>query len=165
MKIQTGFYLGVSTVEELRKRAQETGAGLSDLTDLLLRLSLAKVTNEAIVAWVASQEVKKGRLGGGMTKHERQVLGAIAALKAKYSPSWQFENSDVAQAAGLKLRESYWALQGLQARGITSGASPNDEVDRWGRPLKSFWCLVVDRAAVDVKFAASLRAAQIPDSV
>ncbi len=146
MKTQMGLYLGVGTAEELRNRASATGAPVSDLADLVIRFGLARMTDESIRAWVARQAPTRGRLAGGLRLHERACIGAIDRLKLSQAPAWRFSGSDIANEASLKLTEAFWALKSLQTRGLVVGAEL-EELDRWGRPVKSFWCLTSDSEA------------------
>ncbi len=160
MKTQIGLYLDVNTCEELRSRAAATGAPISDLADLLLRFGLARIKDETIREWAAKQNSTRGRLAGGLTDAERRLIGAFGKLKAKEELAWRFPVTDLANAAGLKITPAFLALQRLRTRGMVEGMEL-EQLDRWGRPVKSFWCLASDRADHDARLAAT-RAQSIP---
>lgn len=143
MKTQIGLYLGAGTAEQLREAAHSAGASIGDLADLLLRYGLSKVPPEQLRAWALKLPSTKGRLAGQLTKDERAVLGAFETLpkKAGQDGVWRFPITDVAAEAGLRLTEAYWALKALQRRALVRGMEL-EELDRWGRPVKSYWSLI-----------------------
>lgn len=144
MKTQIGLYLEVSTAEELRAQAQAAGVSIGDLADLFLRKGLATVKPEALKAWAQARPSTRGPLGGGLRKDERAVLAAFDSLKASQAPAWRFSGAQLADTAGVRWAVGLWALKALQARGLVHGFEL-EAVDRWGRPVQSFWCLTGDR--------------------
>lgn len=146
MKTQMGLYLDVATAEALRDKAAASGASISDLADLVMRYGLARIGDDALRKWALKQGSTRGRNAGGLRQNERAALGAIERLKAAQAPAWRFSGADVAAAAAMKLSEAFWALKSLQTRGLVHGFEL-DELDRWGRPTRSFWCLTADRQA------------------
>lgn len=141
MKTQMGVYVDQSTAELLRTRATESGAAIGDLADLCIRYTLGKITLEQLRTWALKQPVAKGRLAGQHTKDERAVLLAFDALAKREPGTWRYAYEALAAEAGLKLSPTFWALKSLQRRGEVHGMEL-DEVDRWGRPVKSFWSMV-----------------------
>ena len=140
MKMQFGVYVSVSTVEKVRERAAATGAPIGDLADLLMRYGLERVSDEALRKWVEAKASTRGRLAGGPTQNERRALTALATLVAASDGAWRFSHGEIATKAGLRPTDAYNALQALQARGLVVGvADPSSGLDRWERPVKSYW--------------------------
>ncbi len=142
-KVQTNFYLPVGTTDALRERAAEVGCSASDLVDLFTRKGLDGISVDVLKKWAKGLTSRMGRLGGAHTKNERAVQLAFDALKVRDAPAYRFPLPDIASASGLRLAEAFWALKKLEARGIVAGAEL-DKVDRWGRPIASFWRLATD---------------------
>lgn len=143
MKAQCNLFMSVSTSEELKAKAAHVGAPVGDLADLLLRFGLAKMSDDDLRKWVASRAITGSARSGALKKNERFVLVAFERLplKAGQEGAWRFALGDVAAEAGLRLTDAYWALKALQARGLVKGMEL-EEVDRWNRPVKSFWSLI-----------------------
>lgn len=143
MKTQMGLFLDVGTAERLRSEAGRAGAPIGDLADLCIRFALERMTPDAVAKWAQSLPSRMGPLSGGPKKNERAVIAAFERLprKAGQEGAWKFPLTDVAAEAGLRLTDAFWALKALQARKLVHG-SELEEVDRWGRPVKSFWSLI-----------------------
>lgn len=142
MKTQIALYLGVGTVEELRARATATQAPIGDLTDLLLRVGLERLTDDQIRAWV---KVKRTGQGAKLRVAERAIIEALERLEAADAGAFRFPMMDVARASGLKTAEAYLTLQALQGRGLL-GSVEGEECDRWGRPVSSIWWRLAAKA-------------------
>jgi|GEM_PF-6113590 len=138
-----GVYVQASTAEELKRRADAAGLTYSDLIDLAARYGLSRLTDDALAAWAARQPSNRGRLGGGLTKAEKAVLGALRSLTQASAGTGQvrFELTEVADCAGLLRRDAYLAAKALQQRGLAAGVD-GPELDRWDRPKSSVWRLV-----------------------
>lgn len=140
MKAQTSLSLELSLIDEIRSKAAKCGMTMTDLVTLLIKFGLSKITDEAAQKWMALQPSIRGRTGGGMTKNEKLVFGALERLTARDPAVYRFGCDEVAAEAGLRLSDCYWALKQLQGRTLVKGAD-FDELDRWGRPVKSIWRL------------------------
>lgn len=132
-----GATVNTSTLESVRTKADNVGVPVSALVDLLLRYGLAKLSDEDLRSWAAKREFGLGRPVGGMTKAERAVLFGLEALEAK-GEGTRFSLVELAASAGLPPRTAYAGLKSLQRRGMVAG-SESEPVDRWGRPVESFW--------------------------
>jgi hypothetical protein len=143
MKAQLNLYLNQSTIELLREKAHAVTANVGDLADLCIRFAFERMPEDALRKWVASQTSTKGRLRGALTKDQRCVVDAFEriAKRPENEGAWRFSHENVAREAGLRPAVAYWTLKQLQTRGLTTGTD-GEELDRWGRPLKSFWSLI-----------------------
>jgi hypothetical protein len=141
MKTQIGVYIEVVTADELRNRAARAGVPIGDLADLTMRYGLERLSDEALAKWAAGRQPTRGRMGGGLLKNELAVLGCWDRLLAKGEGAWRFMAKDIAQEAGLTNKDAYFALLGLQRRGLVTGGGSQD-LDRWGRPMESAWVKV-----------------------
>lgn len=138
MKTQIGLFISVSTSDELRERAKRSGAPIGDLADLALRFALGKLNDQALAKWASELPSRRGRNAGALGKDERAVLLAFDRLAQREPGASRWSLGTVASEAGLRLTLGFWALKGLQARGLVIGAEL-EETDRWGRPIRSFW--------------------------
>jgi hypothetical protein len=143
MKTQLNTYVDVTTADELRQRAAEVNAPVGELADKCLRFALSRLNTEALRKWVTTLDTKRGRLGGGLTKNERALLAAFGRLKAKGGGAWRFVATELAAEAALRLTDAFLGLRQLANKGFITGGG-TEEVDRWGRPLKSVWNLAED---------------------
>lgn len=143
MKTQMGLWIEAGTADELRTRANRVGVAVGDLADLLVQFGLGKLTDAALAKWAASVRSRKGRLGGALRKSERASLDAMHRMKAAEG-AWRFTLEDIARESGCRLRDAYMALVDLRNRGLVMGGGGSQEVDAWGRPLKSVWHLPED---------------------
>ncbi len=143
MKTQFNVYMEVATAEEVRGKALQVGAPVGDLADFLLRFALSRIPDDTLRQWATQHRTSAGPLRGGLSKDERLVSMAFERLpkKAGQEGAWRFGLSDLASEAGLRLTNAFWALKALQARQVVHGMEL-EELDRWGRPVKSFWSLV-----------------------
>lgn len=141
LRAQTNLYLPITTAAELRDKAARTGAQIGDLTDLLLRFAMARLNDDAVIAWAKGLENRKGRLGGALKGSEKAALNALEVLVATPWAGRVFTPEQVASRTGGPPRLALTALRGLLARGLV-GCVEGDELDRWGRPEVSRWWLI-----------------------
>lgn len=138
MKTLLGLYVDVETASALREMSSEVDASISELGDLCLRYALERMPKDTLRQWAQGLTNTRGRLGGGMTKHEKAAWGAYNEICEK-DGAYRLDHQDIAQKAGLTPKEAYLALRSLERRGILKGQVWGEEVDRWGRPVKSYW--------------------------
>lgn len=140
-RVQFATHLPPSTLDQLRELADASNAQINDLTDLLLRFSLAKLSVEQVKSWVEKQPSRRGRLAGGLKGSEKAALNALEVLVATPWAGRVFTPEQVASRTGGPPRLALGALRGLLARGLV-GCVEGDELDRWGRPEVSRWWLI-----------------------
>jgi hypothetical protein len=126
------LYLSDACLDALKMRAQELRVPYSALADFMLALALEKARPETIQAWL------KQRATPEITPKQGRVLEALRSLTTP--ETYRFDVGSVADAADMPPREAYRALKALQGRGEVAGAE-GSELDRWGRPLESWWRL------------------------
>lgn len=141
MTTMVGLYLSPETAEDLKGKALKGGLTISALADLALRYGLARLADDAIAAYAAKLPRKRGALGGGLRASEQAALRALEALTVGLA--WRLSHEDIAATAGLGRLEAYKALTSLAGRGLVRPhpALSSPELDRWGRPVKTFWSL------------------------
>jgi hypothetical protein len=159
MPIKTQFNVSLppSTADAVRARAQEADVNVNDLTDLFLRYGLERMPVELLRKWASSQATSRSL--GPLTKNERKVLGAFEKLRAKPDNdlAWKWNHLELAIEAGLRHAVGYDALKSLEERGLVVVLSEGEAVDRWNRPVKSYWGLLTqmpEREVARLKRAA-----------
>ncbi len=148
MKTQIGLYMDTRTSETLKEKAASVGVPMGDLADLCLRFAFDRLPEDTIRKWAGTRRSVRGPLAGGLSKKETKVLEVFKYLKATGEGAWRFEVKEIAAQSGMRAAEAFWALTALRTRKLVFGFDdPAAGVDRWDRPIKSYWCLETDRAA------------------
>lgn len=133
MRTQVNLSLSSDTATALRSLADEVGAPIGELADLLLRMGHTRTSPDKLRSWALALPSRLGRNAGGPTLVERKALAALEALREGDHAGTVFGVGQVADRSGLPVREAYRAIRALEARGLV-GVVGSDEVDRWGRP-------------------------------
>lgn len=129
--------LDVDVVGEARIRAHKAHIPISTLHDLCMRYALTRLSEEALAKFAA--ERAPGGLGR-LSKHERQVLGALADLEKKEAPAYRFMADEVAVTGGMLKRDAFRALAALKSRGMVASLDLEPgKFDSWGRPTREAW--------------------------
>ncbi len=144
MRMQTNLSLAVDTTADLRSLADEVGAPIGELADLLLRSGLKRADKAKLREWATKLPHRKGRLGGGLKGAQKAALEAINKLKAMPHAGKVFSVVEIARAAGLLVKATFDALRALEARGGFVLCVTSPDLDRWGRPAESMWWLEGD---------------------
>ncbi|AGC43266.1 hypothetical protein MYSTI_01935 [Myxococcus stipitatus DSM 14675] len=140
-KKSVSFDWDMSTISALEQAAETAGSTKGALSELCVRAFLATATSAQLKAWAAKQPNTRGRLAGGLTKHEQLCVSAMERITARTKGAeTRYETATVASEAGLTRRDAHMALKRLLERGRVSGADSGE--DRFGRPAQSFWRLV-----------------------
>lgn len=139
--MKTNFPLHVEQefADEIRGHAIRLGVSLSNLFVMLADSGLKRTPPEEMKRWAAVQGPPRGpSLSGAPPKAERTVIAAFERLLKNDEGAWRFSHQEVARESGMTAKAAYMALKALQERGLLVGAD-SEQVDRWGRPVESFW--------------------------
>jgi hypothetical protein len=136
MKTQVMMYMTVAYIDTLKAKAADLGVPYSVLNEFLGSLALQKLPADRLKAWARTASAQGP--ASVRTPKENKVLGALRHLTT--TEIWRHGLGDIADAAGLPPREAWRALCALEGRGEVVGAR-GQELDRWGRPLESWWRL------------------------
>jgi hypothetical protein len=113
-----------------------------------MRYGLARLTDDALAQHARTQASTRGRLGGGLTKHERAALEGLETCTREEPTGtlWKWGPEHVAAATGIRIAEAYNALRSLEGRGLVKRWVTDATEDRWGRPRHVAFWLVSEEA-------------------
>lgn len=160
MKTLFSCYTKAEAVEKVKALAAKADVPIGDLVGLLMEFGIEKLSVDKLRAWARAQPSRRGPLGGGLCKAERQVLRAlddlVAAERRNSSPAVRFGTDDVAAAAGLRIAVAYGALTALKQKGHVGMMTPPGPdgapvLDRWGRATQGIWWKTEHLAEFDAK--------------
>lgn len=137
MKTFFGLYLSADVIDAIRARAPEFSTSMSELVSAFVEEGLQRPAEE-ITALLAKRPNPRGRLAGKPTKAENAVLAGFDRLLKNSEGAWRFSHWDIAHESGLRPKEAFMALKGLENRKMVTGYA-EDKLDAWGRPVRSYW--------------------------
>lgn len=151
MKTMMTVTIEVAIHDALRSKAIQEGYTVSGLVQAFVNYGMHHMPEEILRASMQRPE----RFRGSLTKNERLALDSIETMmRVGKGDVWRFSAQDIARESGLKLTAAFLALRLLAKRGKVKGFEL-PEVDRWGRPVESYWRLAdVERREDAVEWLA-----------
>lgn len=129
------FQIPAELKTKLDECSQATGMTLGAVYNVLLKQGLKSLTHAQIV--IADQPEGPP----GITKVQHALL---ELMKEPEPDSCGHRCNHLSDRVGIRMSDGYKAMLGLEERGlVTRGPTDFFRIDRYGRPVNSFWSLAV----------------------